>query len=327
MTEVAIVDDRYSLPTLNRPNGRCSARSHRAAIVSWLLALTFIVVAGIVTSDFVRAAQSTFAGAGAGIAPATVAASPLPSQSEAANPGLIDSELGALLGVTALGDQLSVSASYLAGADSYDYCTSCRMTAASVIKIDILATLLLQHQDARTWLNSTQQELAQDMMRHSDNDAADTLWANIGGSRGLAWANERFGLVDTIADPNGYWGLTTTSAADQVRLLTVLTTTDSLLGARARAYELELMGDVDTGQSWGVSAAADDPSAAQLKNGWLQVSTDNDLWTLNSVGVLAVGGQIMLIAVLVQHQPNYDAGISLLEDAAQLVAQSLTATP
>ncbi len=44
------------------------------------------------------------------------------------------------------------------------------MVTASVVKLDTLETLLLQHQNAGTALSDNEQDLATDMIEHSDNE-------------------------------------------------------------------------------------------------------------------------------------------------------------
>jgi hypothetical protein len=69
---------------------------------------------------------------------------------------------------------------------------------ASIVKLDILAALLLQRQDAGRLLTSAEQVLARSMITESDNDAASVLWQRIGGASGLAKANRRLGLRETV---------------------------------------------------------------------------------------------------------------------------------
>ena len=79
---------------------------------------------------------------------------------------------------------------------------------ASVVKVDILATLLLQKQGR---LSSAQREVAGRMIRQSSNGAATTLWKAIGREKGLAAANATFGLTGTKGGTKGRWGATTTT--------------------------------------------------------------------------------------------------------------------
>ena len=112
---------------------------------------------------------------------------------------------------------------------------------ASVVKVDVLAALLLQAQQAGTALTDDEDRLATAMITRSDNDATTALWQRIGGADGLATANRTLGLSETTPGANGVWGLTTTTAADQLRLLAAVTDPAGPLRPAGRAYLLGLM--------------------------------------------------------------------------------------
>jgi hypothetical protein len=192
---------------------------------------------------------------------------------------------------------------------------------ASIVKVDILASLLLAGQEDGIPLSDGDADLASQMIETSSDDAASDLWADIGGGGGLAEANETFGLRHTTPGPGGYWGLTTTTVGDQLRLLRVLTTRHSPLDARSRDYALDLMRNVIAGQNWGVSAAASPGSVLALKNGWLP---DPELWVINSMGVVNHDGQRLLIVVLSSGQPTEAAGIARDQAAATVAADWVT---
>ncbi|MGN5377662.1 serine hydrolase [Streptomyces lasalocidi] len=84
---------------------------------------------------------------------------------------------------------------------------------ASIVKVDILAAVLLQAQDAGRELTAQERAHAEPMIKQSDNAAADALWRQIGQADGLAAANKRLGLTSTTSGPGGRWGLTWTTAA------------------------------------------------------------------------------------------------------------------
>ncbi|MEU4656223.1 serine hydrolase [Streptomyces sp. NPDC023723] len=184
---------------------------------------------------------------------------------------------------------------------------------ASIVKVDILATLLLQAQDAGRSLTSAERAYATAMIENSDNASATALWRTIGGADGLDAANERFGLTDTAGGDGELWGLTTTTAADQLVLLQQVFGSDGELTSASRTYLQGLMGQIADGQDWGVSAAG---SSAELKNGWLPRSATG-LWVINSVGRVTVDGHELLVAALSQGNASQAAGISLVEGAAQ----------
>ncbi|MFJ5886628.1 serine hydrolase [Kitasatospora cineracea] len=189
------------------------------------------------------------------------------------------------------------------GADSF--------VTASIVKVDILAALLLRNDGV---LTGDQKAAAALMIEQSDNDAATALFDAVGGAPGLDRANATFGLTGTVAGTDGFWGLTSTTAADQAQLLRVVFTEDSPLGSASRAYLAKLMGLVADDQDWGVSAA-DQGGAVQLKNGWLPRDSTG-LWVVNSIGRIEYGGRPLLVSVLSDGSATEDAGIALVESVA-----------
>lgn len=187
---------------------------------------------------------------------------------------------------------------------------------ASIVKVDILAALLLQHQEAGTRLSAQEKAYATTMIENSDNASASALWDIIGKAGGLDTANKKLGLTDTAGGDGALWGLTQTTAADQLTLLQQVFGDDSELSEASRTYVQGLMGEIAVGQHWGVSAAAAGSKWA-LKNGWLARSTTG-LWDINSIGrVTATDGHTYLVAVLSKGNSTQAKGISLVEAAAK----------
>lgn len=195
-----------------------------------------------------------------------------------------------------------------------------RYDTASIVKLNILAALLLQAQDAERRLTAQERTYASAMIRDSDNASATALWKAIGRADGLAAANGRFGLTHTEGGDGLYWGLTRTTAADQLALLQQVFDDDeaSELSEASRTYVQGLMGRIAEGQDWGVSAAASDSSASvfALKNGWLP-RTATGLWVINSVGRVRVEGREYLVAVVSNGNTTKAKGVSLVEAAAK----------
>lgn len=202
-----------------------------------------------------------------------------------------------------------------AGAAGHMYAT------ASIVKVDILAALLLEAQQQGRGLTADERTSATAMIEQSDNDAADALWADIGGAAGLNAANAVFGLTSTTPGTDTYWGLTTTTPDDQLHLLSAVTSDSSVLNSDARTYLLDLMGSVDADQAWGVSAA-DEAGPTALKNGWLP-RADTGLWVVNSIGRVTRGGRQLLVVVLSDGQASMDAGVGQVEAAAKAATSAL----
>ncbi|MEU3919060.1 serine hydrolase [Streptomyces sp. NPDC029004] len=214
---------------------------------------------------------------------------------------------GASLSVAVLDTKSGESAVY--GEKTYD--------TASIVKVDILAALLLAAQDAGRSLTAEEKTQAAAMIRLSDNTAATALWQTIGGARGLDAANERLGLTETAGA--GAWGLTQTTARDQLALLQAVFGTNSVLSEASRTYLQTLMEQISTDQDWGVSAAG---SGWALKNGWMP-RTATGLWDVNSIGRVSVDGRVCLVAVLSDGHATKEAGIALVEAAARKAVSSL----
>jgi beta-lactamase class A len=193
---------------------------------------------------------------------------------------------------------------------------------ASIVKVDILAALLLRHQEAGTRLSAQEKAYATKMIENSDNASASALWDVIGRASGLDAANETFGLTGTEGGDGALWGLTRTTAADQLTLLQQVFGDDSELSEASRSYLQGLMGQIEADQHWGVSAAADGSGWA-LKNGWLPRSTTG-LWDINSIGRVTVDGHAYLVAVLSNGNSTQAKGISLVEAAARAAVSVFT---
>jgi len=184
---------------------------------------------------------------------------------------------------------------------------------ASIVKVDILATLRYEAQQAGRDLTPDEQELATTMIENSDNDAASALYDDVGGATAIDGANQVFGLTRTTAGTDGYWGLTTTTVDDQISLLRTVFTSPSALSTASQDYISGLMSQVEADQRWGVPAAADAGTDYMVKNGWLPNPT---LWEINSIGEITHDGQRMLVAVLSDDNASEDSGIAAVQAVA-----------
>jgi hypothetical protein len=250
-----------------------------------------------------------------------------PSRCAAAGAGSPDARLAAALARVLRRHQgrLAVGVSDPADGLTAAYHPHRRFDTASIVKADILAVLLIQHEQARTALSAGERELATQMIEDSDNDAATALWDAVGGTMGMEAGNAALGLRGIVPGAGGYWGLTTTTARSELGLLSVLTSARSPLPAAARRYELDLMRHVEPAQAWGVTAAAAPHTRPAVKNGWLPVGSDGQ-WVINSIGVIRHAGQRLDIAVLSSGQPSEAVGIRQAQAAARAAAAAVTAS-
>ncbi|MEV0388527.1 serine hydrolase [Nonomuraea sp. NPDC050643] len=219
--------------------------------------------------------------------------------------------------------QVAVSVRDQSTGRSYSYNPGLRTATASIVKVDLVMALLLKAQRQRRGLTPEERRAAERAIRVSDNTAASALWTAIGGASGLATANRRLGLRETVPGPGGVWGSTTTSAADQVRLLTALTSPRSPLSAKNRRYVLGLMGGVAPEQAWGVSASGRKGADVALKNGWLPRERHGGRWTVNSIGRVRDRGRTYMIAVISHRHGSMGAGVQAVERVSRLVTDAL----
>ena len=203
---------------------------------------------------------------------------------------------------------------------------------ASIVKLDVLETLLAEHdQGDGTGLSAADRSLTEQMIEDSDNDAATSLWSQVGGPARIRSFNARAGLTHTVPSAcvvcPGFawpgWGLTTTTPDDQIALLRQLVAPNSLLTRAGRDYALSLMEDVTPSQRWGISGGVPAQVTVALKNGWLPLlGTDSD-WQVNSIGWVSGDGRDYLIAVLTTGNPSYQYGIDTIEALAAMVWQQM----
>jgi hypothetical protein len=292
---------RSSRPALPRPVPMPSLRFRRIRALVLLIALIILIwgcvrLIGWAASSDDGSAQTPEQGKAAAAPPPTAesASNALAASVEARTQGIKGDTAVATLDL-----DTGVTATY--GADK-------SIATASIVKVNILAALLLQKDGE---LTQGQEATAKRMIQNSDNGAATSLWKQIGGAKGLAAANKTLGLTSTTPGTKARWGLTTTTAADQLRLLSVIFTEDSPLTAQSRGYIRTLMGNVAKDQGWGISAA-DDPGGTRsfVKNGWLPRSGG---WIVNSIGEAEHAGHKILIVALSDGRPAKDVGIDVLE--------------
>ncbi|RSO06865.1 hypothetical protein DMH18_25740 [Streptomyces sp. WAC 06783] len=210
----------------------------------------------------------------------------------------------------------------MASLSFYDRPTATRCTfdpdkqydSASVVKTIILGALLYQKGGT---LTEAEDALARKMITVSDNDAATALWRRLSDLKDPKKPDpvkiqaflDKAGMRETVPDKEGSWGLTQVTADDQAKLLRLLSGDDnSVLGAEARSYALDLMRQVQSDQRWGATAGAPADAVIQVKNGWLQRSKNPDVpefdkadWKVNSMALLAGKGYDSGLVVLTEN--------------------------
>jgi Beta-lactamase enzyme family len=204
-----------------------------------------------------------------------------------------------------------------------------REDTASIVKVQIMGTALREAEESGETLPRSEAALMTPMIEYSDNDAATTLLADVGGPAALLRFDLLAGMRQTTPSTQALipgtdlpgWGLTTTSALDQVRLVSAFAYPGSVLSAADRAYGLSLMEHVEDGQNWGVSGGVPAGTTIALKNGWLPLA--NAGWQVNSIGWVHGHGRDYVLAVLTDHSPSEAYGIDTVQAIAARVYAEL----
>lgn len=211
----------------------------------------------------------------------------------------------------------------------YDARTGCeyslnpgnRQPTASVFKVLVLAGTLVEAQSQHRELTSWEWSQLEPMITMSTNPPVRALWRSFDAAPWFRDQVALFGLEETTvrADGGSAWGLTLTSARDQVKLLRqALLGEWGPVGSRYREYALELMSSVVPDQTWGVTSGVPSTWAVAQKNGFAGI-------TINSVGWVDQPGPSpgYVVAILSTGWPSHAAGIAAVEFVSQLVAATM----
>ena len=214
--------------------------------------------------------------------------------------------------------QLAVGVVDLTSGEAATYNGGVVLRGGAIVTTDILAALLLQHQQAGARLSDHEAELAADMVENGSAVAASQLWTVIGGAPGLTAANATLKLRDTSLAPGANWMWTKTTVADQLQLLEDLAAPNSPLDSASRDYALGLMTSVSAPQPWGVLAAATTGTGAVADGSLL-----GPRWVIGSIGVIQRDGDELLVAVLSDHNPAEPPAISAARAAVVAAATTV----
>lgn len=208
-----------------------------------------------------------------------------------------------------------------------------REYTASIVKVEIMGAALKQAQTAGSPLPGTELALMTTMIENSDNNAATELLKDDGGPAGVQSFDQSVGMtrtrVSTLAFIPGSttlpgWGLTTTTASDEVKLVRDFAYPNSILNSLNRNYGLALMEKIESDQAWGVSGGVPAGTTIALKNGWLPLNLASDTnWQVDSIGWIHGHGRDYVLAVLSNQNPTEQAGIDTIEHISSVIYSEL----
>lgn len=277
------------------------------------IAFGFLAVAVAATMIFVQTPVSPGrAGADTGASIVPPAEPPAPSRVDAA---ALTASLDSYL---ALHPDLTSSVRVQIGEEYVDYHPGVHFETASIVKVDVLASLLYLQDEP---LSAKQMSAAKKMITQSDNDATNDLFGDIDGPNGLKKANTAFGLTETEASWD--WGSVKTTAADQVRLWRAVMY-PGVLSEEDVEVVRDLTSSVVRGQTWGMDSLDVPGATVYQKNGWDARENIGGRWLAHSVGMVETDGESdVFVAILTSGHENYDDAMDVVDDIGALVAAAI----
>ncbi len=189
---------------------------------------------------------------------------------------------------------------------------------ASTLKVDILATLMVEAQAAGRALTPEEQSLAVPMIEESLDSAADTLWTRLGPAA-VGVVEREAGMTSTVPSTDGVWGSTTTTALDRLAMIRTVVEPNSLLTDASRGYILDLMENITPSQDWGATGGVPSGVTVALKNGFAVVNG----WQISTTGWVNGAGRDYLIAVLTNENASEQYGIDTVNAVSGFVWNAL----
>ncbi|GCF06776.1 hypothetical protein KDI_03400 [Dictyobacter arantiisoli] len=203
----------------------------------------------------------------------------------------------------------------------YSYNGSNAYIMASSMKVPIMLTFLHSMEQQGREPNANELSLLTTMIENSNNDSATALYNEIGHGAAIANYLQSIGVAGFTPNDNA-WGYSTMTPQGMVDLLTRLQN-GSAVNANHRTLALNLMSSVESDQRFGVGDTTPAGTSVAMKNGW--VPGPDNLWAVNTSGIVNRGNQSYIVSVYTQENPSMAAGQSILEQVCQNIATHLLA--
>jgi hypothetical protein len=197
-----------------------------------------------------------------------------------------------------------------------------RIGTASIVKVEFMAGVLLRAQNEGRGLTQWEQDHLWPMITRSDNTAASQVWSYLGQDPGMQQVDTAFGLTDT-QHSGAMWGSTTTSVADQVRLVSeVIPGLGGPLAAPYRAIAKYYMTNVIPEQQGGASSGVPDGWTVSIKDG--AAGSQCCWWRIGTVGwVDRPDGTGWAIAIMSDGWPDQQSGTEALAELGGRINRTL----
>ena len=230
----------------------------------------------------------------------------------------LSSDLGAY--AANLGSNVGVMAYDVTRHSYYSYNATNQLMMASSTKVPIMLTFFDMIEQQGREPNDDEMNLLTTMIENSNNDSASALYyGEIGGASGVANYLQKIGVSGMTPNADA-WGYSMITPQAMVNLLTLLYS-GKILTPHHRDLALSLMEQVEPDQQVGVGDTAPKGATVALKDGW--VTDDNNLWVMNSSGIVTLGQETYIIAVYTQGMTSLDDEQAIARHIAGSIASLL----
>lgn len=213
---------------------------------------------------------------------------------------------------------------------TYTYNADRPYLVASSMKVPIMLTLLTQLEAKGRGPNATELSRLTTMIENSNNTSASYLYKEIGYQAGINAFMKQVGIIGlTPQTPHVGWGWSTITPAAMVSLLELLHE-GKVLNAKDRAQALKLMEHIQADQRVGAGDSSPAGATVALKDGWV-LGPDN-LYVMNSSGIITVGSETYIVAAYTMDDKTYGEGFRIVRHiysiiGARMVGPSASSSP
>ncbi len=202
----------------------------------------------------------------------------------------------------------------------YTYNSSTQFIVASSMKVPIMLTFLDSVEQQGREPDDDEMNLLTTMIENSNNDSASTLFEAVGGASGIAGYMQKIGVAGLSPDDDS-WGYSLITPQTMVDMLTMLYQ-GKILNEEHRVLALNFMENIEADQQAGIGDTAPLGATVAMKDGW--VTGPDNLWAMNSSGIVTTSKETYIISVYTQEQSSLDDGQAIARHICGTVASLLT---
>lgn len=202
----------------------------------------------------------------------------------------------------------------------YIYNSDTQFIVASSMKVPIMLTFFDALEQQGQEPDDDQMNVLTTMIENSDNDSASDLYYNeLNGAESITNYMQKIGVSGLNPDA-GAWGYSTITPQTMVDLLTLLYE-GKILTSQDRTTAYNLMENIEPDQQVGVGDTAPNGFTVAMKDGW--VTGPDNLWAMNSSGIVMSHKETYIISVYTQEQQSLDDGQDIVRHICSSIASLL----